>query len=147
GLGIIGCFLCAIFQLGAQGYIVPNGVFTNLFPGEIDVWNPGTQINGFLLTPANLNTFIFNEPATIGVRVFLVLPNDPVSLQPILSLSYVELNLQSSYSFNVGVPFYVGLYTGGSVAPPYPPYPPYIYTDPVFGWAKLVNNGGIIQML
>jgi hypothetical protein len=84
---IIGCVLCAVFRLGAQGYIVPNGVVTNLFPGEIDVWNPGTQINGFTLTPSSRNTFIFNEPATIGVRVFLVSPNDPVSLQPILAQS------------------------------------------------------------
>lgn len=144
---IIGCVLGIVFRLGAQGYIVPNGVVTNLFPGEIDVWNPGTQINGFSLTPSGRNTFVFDEPATIGVRVLLVSQNDPVSLQPILAHSYTELSLQNSYVFNVGMPFYVGLYTGGGVAPPYPPYPPYIYTDPVFGWAELENVNGTIELL
>jgi hypothetical protein len=57
------------------------------------------------------------------------------------------LSLQSSYVFNVGTPFYVGLYTGGGVAPPYPPYPPYVYTDPVFGWAELENVNGTIELL
>lgn len=43
-------------------------------------------------------------------------------------------------------PFYVGLYTG---------YNPWlsdgtytgIYKDPMFGWAQLVNNRGVIEML
>jgi PEP-CTERM motif len=146
-LGIMGFVLCLVFQAGAQGYIVPNGVVTDLFPGEIDVWNPGTQITGFSFTPSNPTTFVFNEPATIGVRVFLVSPNDPISLQPILSLSYPEFSLQGSYAFNLGTPFFVGLYTGGNIAPPYPPYPPYTYTDPVFGWAELENVNGTIEVV
>ena len=45
--------------------------------------------------------------------------------------------------FNQGVPFYLGLYTGNQNF-----YPPSgIYTDPLFGWAKLINNQGVIQLL
>ena len=41
-LAVIGCLLGAMFRLNAQGYIVPNGVVTNLFPGEIDLsWPEG----------------------------------------------------------------------------------------------------------
>jgi len=139
-----------------QGYIVPNGVMTNLYPGEIDVWNSthGFQDTGFQLTPIGKqqptlysNIFSFTEPVTIGVRVFLVASNDAISLQPILSQSWTELGDASSYVFAVGVPFYVGLYTGASIEPPGPFFPPYTYADPVFGWAKLVNNQGWIQVL
>ena len=93
------------------------------------------------------NVFSFTEPVTIGVRVFLVQPNDAISLQPILSHAWTELEYPNSYIFANGVSFYVGLYTGYNFAPPYPPFPPYTYLDPVFGWAKLVNNQGIIQLL
>jgi hypothetical protein len=144
---VAGITILAAMQVYAQGYLVPNGVVTNLFPGEIDVWNPGTQVTGFTLTPSSPNTFVFDEPATIGVRVFMVSPNDPVSLQPIASLNYPELTLQGSYVLAAGTPLYVGLYTGGSLAPPYPPQPPYFYTDPVFGWAKLENFNGTIEVL
>jgi hypothetical protein len=148
-------FWAAIVQLHAQGYIVPNGVMTNLFPGEIDVWNPnGSQATGFILTPIGkqqptfyTNVFEFDEPVTIGVRVFLVQANDAISLQPILDQSWIELGNAPSYVFANGVPFYVGLYTGYNFAPPYPPFPPYYYTDPIFGWAQLVNNHGVIQVL
>ena len=155
-LVIVCCLLGAISRLNAQGYIVPNGVVTDLFPGEIDLsWPQETQVNGFTMTPSGKtvpsltydNIFLFSEPATIGVRVFLVSPNDPISLQPVLSLSYPELAISSSYTFNAGTPFYVGLYSGASIAPPYPPYPPYIYTDPVFGWAELENVNGTIEVL
>jgi len=142
-------------KLHAQGYIVPNGVVTNLFAGEIDVWNPnGTQVTGFIFTPIGkqrpttyTNVFSFTEPVTIGVRVFLVQPNDAISLQPILSQSWTELGAAPSYVFADGVPFYVGLYTGYNFAPPYPPSPPFYYTDPVFGWAELENIHGNIQVL
>ena len=62
-------------------------------------------------------------------------------------MSYPELTYPNSYTFNVGTPFYVGLYSGASIAPPFPPYPPYIYTDPVFGWAELENVNGTIEVL
>jgi hypothetical protein len=142
-------------QVRSQGHIVSNGIATNLFPGEIDVWNPsGSQTTGFLLTPTGeqqptdfQNIFSFSEPATIGVRVFLVQPNDAISLQPILDASWTELGNAPNYVFNDGVPFYVGLYTGYNIAPPYPPTPPYLYLDPVFGWAELENVNGTIQVL
>ncbi len=144
----------AVCRLYSQGHIVPNGVVTNLYPGEIDVWNPGTQTTGFSLTPAGKqqptvynNVFRFTEPATIGVRVFLVSANDAISLQPIQAGAWTELQESANYVFQHGAPFYVGLYTGANFAPPYPPYPPYFYNDPVFGWALLANNQGTIQVL
>ena len=148
------CLFGAFVQLHAQGYIVPNGVDTTTFPGEINVWNPsGTQATTFMLTPVAkqqptfyTNVFNFSEPLTIGVRVFLVQSNDAISLQPILSQSWTELG-SGNYVFANGVPFYVALYTGSTFAPPYPPYPPYTYLDPVFGWAELLNNKGSIQVL
>jgi len=154
-VAIISCFFGAISQLHSQGYIVPNGVMTNLYPGEIDVWNPsGGMLTGFSFTPIGIqqpavssNIFNFDEPVTIGVRVFLVSPNDPISLQPIISQSYAELLFPANYVFQSGVPFYVGLYTGSNFAPPYPPTPPYTYLDPVFGWAELENVRGVIQVL
>jgi hypothetical protein len=147
--------LCGtVLNINAQGYIVQNGVETNSFPGEINVWNPGTQATTFLFNPLSkqqptvyTNVFGFSEPVTIGVRVFLVSPNDPISLQPILSGTWTELGYASSYVFAAGVPFYVGLYTGSNIAPPYPPTQPYTYLDPVFGWAELENVNGTIQVL
>jgi hypothetical protein len=138
----------------AQGTIVPNGITTNLFAKEFDLnWPQETQVNGFFLTPAGTqqpslynNIFNFSEPATIGVRVFLVNPGDAIDYQSISSGDYLELTGGSNYVFQAGVPFYVGLYSGASVAPPYPPQPPYTYLDPVFGWAELINVGGGIQL-
>jgi hypothetical protein len=135
-IAVTSCLFVVIPQLRAQGYIVPNGVgITMLNPsvGEIDLsWPQEAQINGFLLTPSGkqqptfyTNIFNFDEPVTIGVRVFLVSPNDPISLQPIMSQSYTELLFPANYVFQAGVPFYVGLYSGANVAPPYPPQPPY----------------------
>ena len=158
-VAVASCLFVVIPQLRAQGYIVPNGIYiTMLNPsvGEIDLsWPQETQINGFLLNPLGkqlptfyTNIFNFSEPATIGVRVFLVQPNDAFSLQPILSQNWTELgNPNSSFVFQAGIPFYVGLYSGANIAPPYPPYPPYQYLDPVFGWAELENVGGVIQLL
>jgi len=151
----LGCLIAVSIRANAQGYIVPNGVDTNTFPGEINVWNSsGNQATTFMLTPIDkqqptvyTNVFSFSEPVTIGVRVFLVQSNDAISLQPILSQSWTELGNAPSYVFGNGVPFYVGLYTGASIAPPGAFFPPYTYNDPVFGWALLVNNRGNIQVL
>ena len=145
---ILCCLALSIVQLHSQGHIVPNGVVDNLFPGEIDLnWPQQTQLNGFSLTPVGNGTFAFSEPATIGVRVFLVSANDPISLQPIMAQTYTELLEPNNYAFQAGVPFYVGLYSGASIAPPYPPQPPYTYLDPVFGWAELENVNGTITLL
>lgn len=140
-------------QVHAQGYIVPNGVVYAGHTGlgyEIDVVRDPTNYTytGFGLIPTGktqptvyTNTFLFNPIVDIGVRVFLVSSNDSISLQPILANSYTELN--GYHVFASGSPFYVGLYTGNDRFAPLNG----IYEDPLFGWAKLVNNQGVIQML
>jgi hypothetical protein len=159
----IGLLLLGQLTGFGQGYIVPNGVITNLFPDEIDVWNSTgisqgftnmTQITGFSLTAVGKqsptiysNVFSFSEPVTIGVRTFLVASNDAISLQPILAGSWTELGDGSDYVFNNGSPFYLAFYTGSNFAPPYPPNPPYQYLNPVFGWGEFVNNKGTIQLV
>ena len=158
-------FANAIFQIHAQGYIVPNGVYYSGYAqdqgygiavadnptGVHTTFDPYTH---FWLIPADkaqptsyTNIFELQELTDIGVRVFLVASNDPVSLPPILSQQWPELAISSTYIFQDGVPFYVGLYTGYQFAPPYPPDPPFQYLGPVFGWAQLQNVGGTIQML
>jgi hypothetical protein len=138
----------------AQGVIVPNGV---TFPGlsflggyELDVRQHPTNpdITGFFLTalgrtpPSSTytNTFTFSTYLDEGVRVFLVSSNDPVSLQAIQSQSYPELGQAPNYVFNSGSPFLLGLYTG---------YAPVngVYSNPMFGWANLVNDRGVIKFL
>jgi len=65
--------------------------------------------------------------------------NDSISLQPILSGRYVEFTT-TTYAFNNEAPFYVGLYTGNTREGD-------IYTNPLFGWAQLVNVNGEIHLL
>ena len=126
---------------------MPNGVvYAGLSPFggyEVDVlYNPtNSYYTGFFLKPETPNTFSIGKYADVGVRVFFVSVNDPISLQPILAQNYPEL--LGTYSFASGVPFYVGLYTGNQ---PFAP-PDGIYSDPLFGWARLVNNNGVIQLL
>ena len=155
-LVIIAFILSSVIQLLAQGYIVPNGVITNYsgaaLRDEISVVHDPTNFHytGFALHPIGItppstypNTFSFDYILDVGVRVFQVALNAPVSLQPIVSGTYTELTYPNSYVFQSGIPFYVGLYTGNqSFAPPNG-----IYGDPLFGWAKLVNNQGTIQLL
>ena len=153
-LAAISFILGAVLQACAQGYIVPNGVFI-ISPPEISVvHNPASPTNGgsytgFILHPQGMtpptvyiNTFLFDPIVDIGVRVFLVSSNDAMSLQPILAHSYTEL-LPTTYVFNSGQPFYLGLYTGNVQTAP----PDGIYNDPLFGWAELVNNRGVIELL
>jgi len=148
----------------AQGVIVANGIVTNLFPGEIDLNWPGqTTINGFGFSPVGRtygvysNVFAFWEPVTVGVRVFLVSSNQPISLAAIRSSSYTEISDSANPALpanptniiNVNVPFLVGLYSGANFTQYYPPGNtiPVEYSDPVFGWAKLENINGSIQLL
>ena len=159
------CLFIASLQLHAQGYIVPNGVYLGGYEfgfgyrinvtdnpnGEHTIFSATTQ---FWLVPTNIaqpsyytNIFELQELTDIGVRVFLVDSNDPVSLPPILSQQWPELAISSTYIFQDGVPFYMGVYTGYQFAPPYPPHPPLQYLGPVFGWIQLVNVRGTIQML
>ena len=136
------------FKSFAQGYIVPNGVFVESPPEISVVHNPaaapaGGSYTGFLLMPQSPNTFQFSPVVDVGVRVFFASPGDPVSLEPILAQTYTELVGGSSYLFDEGTPFYVGLYTGNVQTPP----PNGIYNDPLFGWAELQNVGGTIQLV
>ena len=119
-LAVVCCLFVAIFQLHSQGYIVPNGIIYvgSSFGGyQVAVLhNPdlpldGSSYTGFILIPQNADSFQFSEIVDIGVRVFLVASNAPVSLQRILSQTYTELQSSPSltYVFNNGVPFYVGL--------------------------------------
>jgi hypothetical protein len=140
----------AVLRLHSQGYIVPNGVITNYSrgsPGEISVVHDPTNYyyTGFFLHPTAPypNTFSFDSIIDVGVRVFLVSQYDPISLQSIQSGSYTELLGLNNYTFNTGAAFYVGLYTGNQNF-----YPPDgIYSDPLFGWARLKNNNGTIELL
>lgn len=147
-LAVCSCLFGVVFQIHAQGHIVANGVITNDIDGIISVLhNPTDPANGgytgFSLSQVSGNNFQFSGLADIGVRVFLVSFNDPVSLQSILAQSYTELLSPNSYRFALGVPFYVGLYTGNM------PFAPQngIYDDPLFGWAELKNVSGTIQLL
>ena len=150
-----GFLFMTMLQLHSQGYIVPNGVYSGSVgfgAYEIDViQNPAnSDFTGFFLRPQGkteptlyTNTFSFFTYLDEGVRVFLVSSNQPMSLSPILAQSYPELSFPNTYVFRSGTPFYLGLYTG------YLPSGPNngIYSDPLFGWAKLVNNQGVIQLL
>lgn len=121
----------------------PSGT-ASIFSTNTQFWlNPIGKTQPTVYT----NTFALQELTDVGVRVFLVSSNDSISSQSILAQSWPELDVSSSDVFPAGVPFYVALYTGYQFAPPYPPNPPYNYLDPVFGWAELVNNQGVIQML
>jgi hypothetical protein len=147
----------ATLHLHAQGYIVPNGVITNysggFLPGEISVlYNPDSSYyTGFALIPTGktqptvyTNTFSFDSIVDVGVRVFMTSANQPITTNTLLSGAMNELVYPSSgYVFTNGVPFYLALYTGNMAYAP----PDGIYSDPLFGWAKLVNNQGTIQLL
>jgi len=150
----------SVIGMQAQGYIVPNGIYPNAsggLPGyEIDILQNPTNgdYTAFTLIPVGrtpptllyTNTFSFSYLLDEGVRVFLVAQNQPISEQAIRSGSYTELMYTGSQVFNHGVQFYLGLYTG---------YFPWtgsgeytgIYQNPMFGWVRLVNIGGTIQML
>lgn len=166
------CFVAIVllcFSAGsskAQGYLVPNGIVTNLFPGEIDlVWPAVTQVNGFQFSPVGktsasltyINVFEFSEPVTIGVRVFFISANQSFTLDTIRAGTYSEVSnpinpatpSNPTNVFNVNVPFYVALYSGAQFAAYYPSgnTSPIEYTDPVFGWARLVNREGTIQLV
>jgi hypothetical protein len=148
-LAIIACLSVSVFQLHSQGYIVPNGVtYDGLSFGGYQMSVVSDPANGgstaFFLDLLDMNTFRFGPLADEGVRVFMVSYDDPISLQPIMSGSYLELAYPYppySYVFGNGSPFYVGLYTGSAVPVNG------VYPNPLFGWAELVNNNGVIQLL
>jgi hypothetical protein len=116
---------------------------------------------GFFLNPVGktrpqltyFDIFSYSYIVDEGVRVFSVQSNQPISLQPILSASWLELGSSSTYIFTNGVPFYLALYTGygcfalTNINGNTTSYYTGIYDPAVFGWVKLVNNLGVIQML
>ena len=141
----IGFTFGTVFPAHSQGYIVPNGVtYAGSNPGATIhvIQNPTTlDFTGFSLISQGPNTFSFNPFLDEGVRTFLVSQNDAVSLQPILANSYPELTNPNIYTFANGSPFYLGFFTGST-------FPVNgVYSDPLFGWARLVNLNGTIQLL
>ncbi len=146
-LAIITFTFASILRAPAQGYIVPNGVtyagYTPTLGAEIHVLQNPTNgdYTGFTLPPQGADRFLFNPFTDEGVRTFIVAPNDPVSLQPILASSYTELTVPNSYGFANGSAFYLGFYTGDT----FPQNS--IYSDPLFGWGEFINNNGLIEML
>jgi hypothetical protein len=147
-LAITAFSISTVLQVCAQGYIVPNGViYVDFSPSPISGIvlsqnSTASDYTGFILIPQGANSFSFAVIADEGVRVFLVSANDPISLQPILSQHYAELGYPpADYFFADGFPFYVGLYTSQH------PAVNGIYDDPLFGWAQLVNNNGVIELL
>jgi hypothetical protein len=153
--------LAAAHQVNSQGLIVPGGITAEGGPPDwtvvivlqstnLDYTCFAFMLEGYPAPPQHTNVFTFDGCLDEGVRAFLVSSNDPISLQPILERNYTELCHGLYQVFEPGVPFYVGFYTGYS--------PGFvntngifvytgIYTHPVFGWAELVNNQGVIQML
>jgi hypothetical protein len=146
-LMIIGLTCAAPCRVRSQGYIVPSGV--TLHPGNtLHVIQNRTNADytGFRLNFQGASQFRFDPFVDEGVRTFLVALNNPISLQPISAGSYTELTNPNNYVFNDGVPFYLGVYTGPRWTQ-FPPTDPITYADPLFGWARLVNNQGVIQLL
>jgi hypothetical protein len=147
-IAILVCSFGTILHLHSQGYLVPNGVtFAGYDPGALGsiihvVSKPNNgDHTGFTLMSEDASYFLFGSFLDEGVRVFLVSSNDPISLQPIIAESYPELMYPNTYAFDNGIPFYVGLHTGNG-------YPVNgIYPDPLFGWAQLINNAGIIDLI
>src|SRR6266436_3994352 len=82
GLAVASWLVAISASLSGQGYILPNGVVTNVFPGEISVLHDPTNqfYTGFVLDPQGASMFKFYPVVDIGVRVFLVSANDPISL-------------------------------------------------------------------
>jgi hypothetical protein len=142
---VIALASCVTIQMMGQGFIVPNGVRQgnsgNHFDLEVTQDPSDGDYTGFRLNSQGGDAFLFNPVVDEGVRTFLVSANDPISLQPILANDYPELTFPNIYTFANGTPFYLGLYTGNS------PRVNGVYSDPLFGWAQLVNIGGTIQFL
>jgi hypothetical protein len=143
----------AILDLHAQGSFVTGGVSPTIDTGSLTsifevIQDPVSRdYTAFFLFNQGSDTFQFSTALDEGVRTFLVNLNDTISLQPIQSGAYSELLYPNTYTFPDRVPFYVGLYTGrnpnGSLTPPADG----IYKDPLFGWARLDNVDGTIQLL
>jgi hypothetical protein len=129
------------FNLHSQGYIVSDGIGIQ-DPNMVTViQNPttGDYTGGFIVNKGS-SSFGFQTLVDEGVRAFIVNDGDPISLQPIVNISYPEFTAASSVMLSEAMPFYLGFYTG---------YMPEmgIYKDPVFGWGEFVNLNGTITLL
>jgi hypothetical protein len=156
-LSLVALLGCANPEIQAQGYLVQDGVVYSgssavLQGYEIGVCREPTKrvFTGFALIPKGkteptgyTNIFGCDAYVDVSVRVFLVGSNQPVSLTPILGGTYTELSFFADHVFADAQPFYVGLYTGADKWHP----PDGVYEDPLFGWARLVNNRGVIELL
>jgi hypothetical protein len=151
-LGIVVGALGLTSQAFSQGTIVPNGVtyqgYTPYIGDLFFVRQNGTNADysGFFLGPAGTDTFVFESLTDEGVRAFVVPVYAPVTLASIQAQSYPELTNSSTYLFANRSSVILGLYTG------YHPFDSHgnytgIYEDPVFGWARVVNVDGQIQLL
>ncbi len=143
-LALIAFAFCTVSQAKSQGYLVPNGVTADQALGGSGARvrqgpsNPA-DYTGFYFINQGGSSFQFFTLLDEGVRVFFLEGNDPITAQAIQAHSYPELTYPNSYVLQNNLSFYVGLYTGyGSTG---------TYTDPVFGWAELINNSGTIQLL
>ena len=93
------CLFGASLHIYSQGYIIPNGISLN--PGGTTgqgsmvtvIQNPvNGDYTGFNFKPQGADTFLLSFFADEGVRTFLVSPNNPISLQAILSQNYTEID-------------------------------------------------------
>ena len=142
----------------SQGYIVFSGVTyasSNLFGegyGINVVHNPTNgEATGFAFMPTGLspfygphtNIFRFDPMVDVGVRVFFTSATQAITTASVLSGDMTELSYSTSYILIPNTPFYLALYTGNMQFAP----PNGIYENPIFGWVKLNNNQGVIEML
>ena len=150
-----------VVRSNAQGNIIPNGVtYDGLVFDSYSfsvIYNPNNSnySTGFSFTPSavftppgqafDTNAFYFDSIANVGVRVFLATANLAITTNALLSGSFTELHATGTpnYVFPSGSPFYLALYTGNVRFAPTDG----VYDNPILGWAELVNNQGVIQML
>lgn len=134
------------------GYIVPRGITAferGRVPSPVEVHVIQDPTSGdytcFSFEPQGRGTFEFNRCLDEGVRAFLVPGNAPISLQAILENKYTELKQREV--FQAEVPFYLGFYTGRERIIEGMPGGSSIYTYPVFGWGKFVNQDDALHMV
>lgn len=136
------------------GYLVPGGISAlrrgNAGPGALEVRVIQKPTDGdytcLTFSPQGRDTFSFNHCLDEGVRAFVVPSNAPISLKAILEKRYPEL--RAPQVLEPDVPFYVGFYTGQAMITNGTPTSGLgIYREPVFGWAKFVNQDDTLQML
>jgi hypothetical protein len=141
----------AVFAPGelvfAQGYLVPNGVtfgppspWPYTFTVVRNPSNGWTTAFGFSGGPV---LFRYDSIVDVGVRVFQVQFSEPISQAAIQANAYPEFTYPGPYTLTNNQSFYVGIYTGADTAAPLDG----IYKDPLFGWARIRNRDGVLELL